>query len=282
MRDHLPQGEMLRGQCLERVVRVKKDASHPGLYGGYTDLGEVVPMKISDTGIDNRLNGDHTIRLFTVETVDGRQSFCPDVKYTPLPTEAQRRCPSGVASCPYFDELKGRAMLIPGYWKDNAWHSSKDEYTVACISGVVAKCVKWGYKPGALLGGDPQKPLEETFQACIRAARADYLGDGRSFTCSNTKIDMYDRWGLQKKEVDGYTFESLWDKDGLVCLKRPRYPGCPGLTTAPDCDDPVPGTGGSWSGVRGLIAVSSSGTDTLGGRCPTARDACASVESGSR
>ncbi|RKI05275.1 hypothetical protein D7Y04_10575 [Corallococcus sp. AB038B] len=272
-RDHLPQGELLRGLCLERALWVERVGDSDDFRAHTATDAEVIDLKITQASVVTRLNGGDTLPLYTVTTKDGR-SYCPNEGYAPLPEEIQKHCPPGQTSCAYFEELKGRAMLIPGSWRNNRWSVSGNEQTVSCITGAIAKCIKWGYKPGALLGGDSRKPLGDAFQACVRAARADYFGDGVSYTCANTKIDMYDKWGVNQKEISGYGFESLWDANGLVCLNRARYPDCSNLTAVPDCADPVPGTGQPWTGVRGLIGVSSDPHHLQDGACPAAFDAC--------
>ncbi|MDC0711428.1 ADYC domain-containing protein [Stigmatella sp. ncwal1] len=273
-KDHLPQGALFRGECVERIVRVERDMARSGHYVGYTEQDKTIPLKITDTGIRHELKGGRTVNLYTVKTRDGLRDFCPTETYTPTDEETARNCPQGRASCTYFENLKGKAMLIPGYWQNTTWNPSETAFTVSCISGAVAKCIQGGYLPGAFHGEDAGKPLEKLFRACMHAVRADYLKDDRSFTCRDTKIDMYDRWNIQKKEVPEYAFESLWDEKGLVCLRRTRYSGCSGLRLAPDCDDPSLGVGQDWSGKVGLLGVASSSANSLGGKCPNEFDAC--------
>jgi hypothetical protein len=55
--------------------------------------------------------------------------------------------------------------------------------------------------------------------------RADYCGDGHSFTRDGTLIDLYDRLGIQKDEPGpGMRFEAGWGKDGATCVARVRIP----------------------------------------------------------
>jgi hypothetical protein len=273
-KDHLPQGALLRGQCLERLTRVEHGATaQPEDYVGYPEKGESLSLKISEAGIEHLINGSDAVKLYTVKAEDGR-SFCPTEAYTPTPEEFSRRCPSGGEGCSYFEELKGKAMLVPGYWVGNTWTPSTTSYTVSCISGAIAKCIQWGYRPDAFQGHELQRPLGELFRACVHAARATYKNDDQVYTCQGTRVDMYDAWNIQRKQVAEYTFESLWGKYGLVCMKRARYPGCEGLPIAPDCEDPSPGVGKDWQGSEGLIAVSSSSSNDLHGKCPTVPNAC--------
>ena len=49
-------------------------------------------------------------------------------------------------------------------------------FDLACTSGAVGKCIRWGYRPWEEQPGGP--PLAALHQACVHMARADYGGDG--------------------------------------------------------------------------------------------------------
>jgi hypothetical protein len=92
-------------------------------------------------------------------------------------------------------------------------------FTIACTSGAVGKCILSGYSPWADAVSRPQA----LHSACVRAARADYGGDGTSHTRDGTVIFMCDRFG--KKPCDRFrrhAFEAAWSADGAVCVARPR------------------------------------------------------------
>src|SRR5512140_170315 len=121
-----------------------------------------------------------------------------------------------------------RALLVPGVWgADGARRDPPGEVTLACETGVIAKCIQWGYKPWATKNG---KALAEYHQACTRMARADYCGDGRSHTRTGTKIDMYDSAGVQQRTTErtaGWdparaVFEAAWTPEGAYCMTRSR------------------------------------------------------------
>ena len=119
-----------------------------------------------------------------------------------------------------------RAMFLDGQWRaDGSWDPSG--HTIACTSGVLAKCARnWGYKPwqqartsGSLIS------LRPLHQACVRAARADYCGDGASHTRDGTLIDLFDRYGLNVREqVEGFSPEAGFDVEGATWVARPRWP----------------------------------------------------------
>jgi hypothetical protein len=116
------------------------------------------------------------------------------------------------------------AFPLAGTWAADGRHSaSPDGLTVTCSSGGIGKCVRFGYKPWQSLPDGTS--LWDHHQACVRMLRADYCGDGEPNTRDGTPIDMYDPAGIQKDEPGpGMSFEAGWDKDGAVCVARPRIP----------------------------------------------------------
>ncbi len=117
-----------------------------------------------------------------------------------------------------------KAMLLSGEWDETGAHIDNERVTVACTSGVLAKCVRWGYQPWKTVQG---LSLGDYHQTCTRMARADYCGNGISHTKDGTQIDIYDRLGIQKPEPQDnqeMIFEAAWGVDGAVLLARTRYP----------------------------------------------------------
>ncbi len=120
-------------------------------------------------------------------------------------------------------DIEGRSRAIPvkGSWDARATYvpGSEDKTTFACTSGAIGKCVRFGYKPW--------KNLLAQHQACIRMVRADYCGDGRPHTKNGTKIDIWDREGIQVREAErpGHpeVFEAAWGPDGAEHLAIPRW-----------------------------------------------------------
>jgi hypothetical protein len=136
-------------------------------------------------------------------------------------------------------------MFVPGTWDETGALRPTVEgepafdVTFSCPSGVIAKCVTWGYAPWDA-GAD-------VHQSCVRMARADYCGDGTSHTRDGTPIDVFDAAGVQQASDDeGFEFEAGWGPDGAVCVSKPRYhdsvvgrgevlPSC--WMDKPACDD---------------------------------------------
>lgn len=119
-----------------------------------------------------------------------------------------------------FERFTGMAVAIPGAFGALGEYVAPEAqpfFSFSCVSGVLAKCVRWGY--GA---------REDLYPACVRAAHADYCGSGRSFTCPGTRIDVLDRdrRNLRTAAESGQVLEADWGASGAVCLGEPRLPGC--------------------------------------------------------
>ena len=116
-----------------------------------------------------------------------------------------------------------KAIPLTGSWDRTGKHTeSRDIITFGCTSGVLAKCVRFGYKPWKTVKG---KSLREYHQACTRMARADYCGNGKSHTRDGTPIDIYDVLDIQKKTPNSeMVFEAAWSPDGATFINRPRWP----------------------------------------------------------
>lgn len=62
-------------------------------------------------------------------------------------------------------------------------------------------------------------------QACTRMVRADYCGDGRSWTATGTPIDVYDRTLINTKTTAGsalWMYEATWNENGAVRISCDR------------------------------------------------------------
>lgn len=95
-------------------------------------------------------------------------------------------------------------------------------FTFACRRvGALGKCVDIGYKPWASIRTGRGKnsrlvSLEPYHQACIRMLRADYCGDGKSWTVDGTVIDLYDNVGIQS-QTTSWTIDAEWGASGALC-----------------------------------------------------------------
>jgi hypothetical protein len=101
-----------------------------------------------------------------------------------------------------------------------AFPDGAGEFSLTCTSGAEGKCILFGYLPWEAREG---VPLRDLHRACIHMLRADYGGDDRSTTRNGTKVNLYDRFGIQSPgHAPGMAFEAAWGPQGAVCVAHPR------------------------------------------------------------
>ena len=101
-----------------------------------------------------------------------------------------------------------------------------DSFTFACRGHALAKCIELGYHPWENLEG---RSLADYHEACVRLIRADFCGDGVSWTENGTLINVYDDLGVQLDEAE-WGVEAAWTQDGALCIApdnfRVHKPAC--------------------------------------------------------
>lgn len=127
------------------------------------------------------------------------------------------------------------AFPIPGYWNEKGnYDRDKNVFSFACLQRDVAKCLRHGY-PNDANAHDDQVKL---FEACTRMMRADYCGDGNSYTRDGTLVAIWDNRDIPLPDhIEPLSFEAAWRPDGLACYKRLRWP-LPGLSGAGNRSNP--------------------------------------------
>jgi hypothetical protein len=120
------------------------------------------------------------------------------------------------------------AILFPGTWNATTVRHQNDDnlFSVSCRGATFAKCTELGYKGDSL--------LDTYHQACIRALRADYCGDGQSHTVTGTRINVYDKLGRQI-DTESWTLEALWTPSGATCINQGRVAVVLTTPTVPEC-----------------------------------------------
>lgn len=88
---------------------------------------------------------------------------------------------------------------------------------LGCISAAVGKAGNWGY-PSWEIGTDD-------FTTAVRTVRADYCGDGVSWTKKGNALQARDVWGFSDFADGSNKTEAIWDKSGAACLGTPRWLG---------------------------------------------------------
>lgn len=169
----------------------------------------------------------------TATSADGR-TFRVDVAAITLDGRTRRTelLVEGLPVC----EPGDHGVLVPGRWDARGHHvEDATEITYSCMSGVIAKCVSWGYAPWLTSAAD--------HAACTRLARADYCGDGTSWTMDGTLIGVHDQLGVQPQASGGsLQFEAAWGPEGALCVARTRYQieASSGDTLQPSCFATLP------------------------------------------
>ncbi len=97
-------------------------------------------------------------------------------------------------------------------------------FTFACEGYALAKCTRLGYRPWASVPacpgrGCPEVSLESYHQTCTRVLRADYCGDGTSYTVDGTRINVFDGIDVQA-DTEDWELRGEWDATGLRCMNR--------------------------------------------------------------
>jgi len=163
--------------------------------------GQAVRVRIDAVEPDpDAKNGAVFLHTFSAELADGTwQNVCdagPDGRRQGFP----------VAGRPRAD-----GMLEP---------ADPGIFELACTSGALGKCIRFGYRPWAFAQG---LELRELYNACIRMVRADYCGNGTATTKDGQAIDMYDDLGIQKHEDQPtMDFEAGWTEEGAACVRHTR------------------------------------------------------------
>jgi len=164
-------------------------------------------------------------------------------------TVASTANPTPTALC--LDENNQPTDLVPlmgMYWNttDGSMVQQPNAVTLACTGGAIEKCVGFGYRPWAngtsCIGWSNEQfcwpvSLVDYLQACTRMIRADYCGNGTSYTVDGTVLNIYDYLSppiqsFATNTGENWQFEARWTPDGAMCLTKPRHPelwpgGCP-------------------------------------------------------
>lgn len=170
----------------------------------------------------SRLAPDSDVWLYDVDIQDG------DDGWEPL--------------CTDHDGDPTQAILLGDVWDpdtgDRVSPRPSGAATFACRDDALAKCVEWGFAPWRSEAG---VPLADHHQACTRAIRADFCGDGNPHTVNGTVVHFLDDLGILDGEPAwSYLVEAEWTPDGAVCLDQgnTRIPVASlGCDIPPKCGD---------------------------------------------
>jgi hypothetical protein len=182
------------------------------VFEGTLETGTTLPLRIESvrTGTD-KWDRDVNRYAVTYETSEGWRPLC------------------GVDS----DGTMNLAIALEGSWdygQGATGGSHRDDpsvFTFACEGHALAKCVEMGYKPWQRVmecthaEGCRKGTLAAAHQTCTRMLRADYCGDGTSYTVEGTEVNAYDVFGVRTDALP-WTLEAEWGPDGATCVARER------------------------------------------------------------
>lgn len=144
------------------------------------------------------------------------------------------------------------AQFTPGSTWDMPSSARSDDkalVNIACVSGAIDTCQRWGYRPwekAEILSSGAIVSLQEGHQACIYMKRADYCATGESYTEDGTMIGVDDAYNPAFQKSGGDKVEAIWGKNGAICLNTQRHTDMPApaacLATLPSCSTLPSGT----------------------------------------
>lgn len=115
---------------------------------------------------------------------------------------------------------------------DGTMHDAEHLLYFGCVSGAVGKAVLWGYTPW--------EHGFDAHQTATRVVRADYCGDGISWTEQGTGLQLEDVQQVWSFADPAQSTEAIWGPDGALCLKEPRLDynvECANGFSLPNCYD---------------------------------------------
>ncbi len=198
---------------------------------GFAFLGSVWTFDVNGTQV--------SMTLEQIETSDAAGLYNPDNYYDLLMLDPERlvytfsygESPNIVRTCEYDTVAGARAVLYGDIYVD---HGNGDiterDHTIyfGCISGAVGKAALHGYAPDS-----PSKPsvTVDEFELAVRAVRADYCGNGTSYTNVGNALTYDDRYDINEHTEVGFVTEALWETGvGATCVNRIRSTGLIPLT----------------------------------------------------
>jgi hypothetical protein len=219
-------GMSLNGSQLAGVTSQGQPVSGGGLVGatlnGSLSNGDVLTLRIDSAG--NLAAPSADVWAYGV-------SFHADDGWHPL-------CGNDGAGAPILAiPLTGTWNLGAGVAGGGSWTQSSSSFTLACRGNALAKCVEFGYQPWKTHAG---VLLRDHHQACTRMLRADYCGDGTSWTADGTPINLYDGIGIQSDDAS-WAVDAEWTANGAICTNHIRdlQPGAPSCVA--ELEDPACG-----------------------------------------
>ncbi len=231
------EGHYITGISLDNVKVSKNKTASLFLFGtSFTNFGKMEGAQFTATVDDG---SELTVRIDSVlkpkkapkDVVLYVASYYADDTWKPLCGTDESGMP--VAAVP----LLGRWDYSEGTATGGSRIEDSRAFTFACDDFVLEKCVEAGYKPWASVWVCTDAhtcgwvSLLSYHQACTRMLRADYCGDGTSYTQENMEVALYDGLGI-RIDTEEWNFEAEWDEDGALCADTSRI-----STLVPTCEE---------------------------------------------
>jgi len=192
---------------------------------GFAFLGSVWTFDVDGTQV--------SMTLEQIETSDDAGLYNPDDEVYLLKLDPDRlvytfsygESLTTVKTCEYDTVAGARAVLYGDIYVD---HGNGDiterDHTIyfGCLSGAVGKSALHGYAPDS-----PSKPSVtiDEFELAVRAVRADYCGNGTSYTNVGNALTYDDRYDINE-HTEPFVTEALWETGvGATCVNRIRSTG---------------------------------------------------------
>jgi hypothetical protein len=133
-------------------------------------------------------------------------------------------------TCPIDEDTGEFAVVIFGDLDvdpQTGTHSDRPQTMYfGCAAAAVGKSAVWGYSPWAT--------TKDAHQTASRAVRADYCGDGISYTQTGTPLQLTDVFGINSFSNPAADTEAMWGPAGATCIKVPRRADISEVTCAGD------------------------------------------------
>ena len=163
---------------------------------------------------------------YRITSVVAEQGYDPTATgSTSLYTVERYDSPSGewVYGCPAGPDGDHGAIPLAAEWDESGTRTDVGSlFTLGCTSGALAKCYRWGYRPWVTGYGD----LATMHWTCTRLARADYCGNGTSYTYEGHLIDIWDNLSpvqIQAQAAVPGAFDAGWNTSGATCMSSASW-----------------------------------------------------------
>jgi hypothetical protein len=126
-----------------------------------------------------------------------------------------------------------KAVTVAGVWSTTTatYASSTTQFTFACRTKTIAKCVELGYKT--------YRSATTQLASCVRLLRGDYCGNGKPFTLDGQLLNLYDNIGIQL-DTQSWAPEAEWTPAGARCLNDDGRARLDLRQNTPVCIDSIP------------------------------------------